>query len=116
VYLDTTAPWAELTAPARLRLPSGLLLTAVPTTHTLGDLVRALARPRGLPHEVVHVYFHDTDLLDRRRERALAAALRLLALRRRPARLDEVAGWARREAPEVAWGAVARGGDGPPPQ
>jgi hypothetical protein len=36
------------------------------------------------------VYFHDTDLLDRRRALALEAGLRLLRLRRRPARLDEI--------------------------
>jgi hypothetical protein len=115
-YLDDGAVWAELTAPARVHLPSGHVLTAVATTHSVGDLVRALARPRGLSHEIVHVYFHDTDLLDRRRDRALAAALRLLALRRRPARLDDVAERARRDAPEVVWEAVARGGGDPEPQ
>ena len=57
----------------------------LPATHTIGRLVRAVRLPG-----YVHVYFHDTDLLDRRRGLALALALRLLA-RRRPVRdLDEL--------------------------
>ena len=64
--------------PARVRLPSERLLAAIPTTHSLGDLGRALLRPRSLP-AVVHVYFHDTDLADRRRRVALRALLVLLA-------------------------------------
>ena len=58
----------------------------IPATHTLGMLARGIVGP--LP-EFVHVYFHDTDLLTRRR-RALLYGLRLLALRRRPASLDDV--------------------------
>ena len=38
----------------------------------------------------VHVYFHDTDLLDERRRRALTTALRLIGRRRRPTALDAV--------------------------
>jgi hypothetical protein len=38
---------------------------------------------RDLP-DVVHAYFHDTDLLDRRRTTALRVALALLGRRRRP--------------------------------
>ena len=50
---------------------------------------RWLARAVRLP-DYVHVYFHDTDLLDRRRSLALGVALRVLA-RRRPVRdLDEL--------------------------
>jgi hypothetical protein len=57
----------------------------LPATHTIGQLVRAVRLPG-----YVHVYFHDTDLLDRRRGLALTLALRLLA-HRRPARdLDEL--------------------------
>ena len=54
----------------------------LPTTHTLGALVRAVLRP--LP-PYVHAYFHDHDLLDPRRRAALVAALRLLGRRREPA-------------------------------
>ena len=61
----------------------------MPTTHSIGMLARALGGP--LPEPLVHVYFHDTDLLDRRRAAALELGLRLLRLRRRRARLDELA-------------------------
>ena len=54
----------------------------LPTTHSLGQLARALLRP--LP-EYVHAYFHDYDLLDPRRRAALAVALALLGRRRPPA-------------------------------
>ncbi len=114
-YLPAHAEWAELASPARVDLGSGRALVAVPTTHSVGDLVRAVARPRGLSAEVVHVYFHDTDLLDTRRARALTAALRLLALRRRAAGLDDVSRDAARAA-VVAWDDIARGGAGPEPQ
>jgi len=36
------------------------------------------------------VYFHDTDLLDRRRARALEWALRIIGRRRTPERLDRL--------------------------
>ncbi len=51
----------------------------LPTTHSLGQLARAVLRP--LP-PYVHAYFHDHDLLDARRRAALVASLRLLGLRR----------------------------------
>jgi hypothetical protein len=53
----------------------------LPTTHSLGRLVRAVAGP--LP-AYVHAYFHDYDLLDLRRRYALLSALTLLGLRRPP--------------------------------
>ena len=56
-YLPPGEPWASLDRPARIDLPSGATLGAVPTTHSLGDLVRALRRRAGLP-PVVHVSFH----------------------------------------------------------
>jgi hypothetical protein len=52
----------------------------LPTTHSLGQLARAVAGP--LP-AYVHAYFHDYDLLDPLRRRALVVALSLLG-RRRP--------------------------------
>jgi hypothetical protein len=55
----------------------------LPTTHSLGQLARALTRP--LP-EYLHAYFHDYDLLDPIRRRVLIASLRLLGRRR--AQLD----------------------------
>jgi hypothetical protein len=55
----------------------------LPTTHSLGQLARAVLGP--LP-AYVHAYFHDYDLLDPIRRRALVAALQVLGRRR--AQLD----------------------------
>jgi hypothetical protein len=81
------------------------MLRAIPTTHSLGDLARALVRRR-LP-QVVHVYFHDTDLLDRRRRAVLRVALPLLARRARVTDLDALAAHAFSTAPRLAWADVA---------
>ncbi|HKP19042.1 MAG TPA: hypothetical protein VJT84_11220, partial [Gaiellaceae bacterium] len=59
----------------------------LPTTHSLGMAVRHALGP--LPR-YVHVYFHDTDLLDRRRRLALQAALALLGRRCTPAHPHDV--------------------------
>jgi hypothetical protein len=48
-----------------------------------------LTRAVRLP-DYVHVYFHDTDLLERRRALALAFGLRHLALRRPTRDVDEL--------------------------
>ena len=104
-YLEAGEKWASLQAPASIELPSGRTLRAIPTTHSLGDLARALTR-RVLP-EVVHVYFHDTDLLDARRRVLLRTTLPILARRARVTDLDALA----RELPEtprVWWDDVAR--------
>jgi hypothetical protein len=45
----------------------------------------------------VHVYFHDTDLLDDRRRRALTTALRLIGRRRRPTPLHAISAEAEME-------------------
>ena len=52
----------------------------LPTTHSLGQLARAVVRP-SLP-AYVHAYFHDYDLLDARRRLALVASLHMLGRRR----------------------------------
>jgi hypothetical protein len=106
-YLDDGAAWAQLAAPADVRLPSGALLRSLPTTRSLGSLARALWSRRGPLEPVVHVYFHDTDLLDRRRRLLLRVALAALARRRRPASAADAA--AAVAGPEVAWADVARG-------
>ncbi len=54
---------------------------SLPTTHSLGQLARAVFGP--LP-AYVHAYFHDYDLLDTRRRAALIASLQLLGRRRSP--------------------------------
>jgi len=106
-YLAPGQPWALLPAPARIALPSGAELLALPTTHSLGDLARALLRRRAMPG-VVHVYFHDTDLLDRRRRMLLGALLPLLARVAGPTDLDALRGTVAGGAPEIPWADVAR--------
>lgn len=103
-YLRAGEAWAELAAPARVELPGGGSLLALPTTHSIGDVLRR--GWRGGPF--LHAYFHDTDLLDWRRRLAVRAALRLLAARREQ---DDLSGLAEGPSPErvVSWGDVARG-------
>ena len=84
-YADCTARRQD---PARLRLPNGKALLELPTTHSVGALTRAVLWRLDGP--LVHAYFHDYDLLDRRRRDALVAALYLLRLRRGLTDLDEL--------------------------
>jgi hypothetical protein len=106
-YLDAGEQWAFLQAPARIPLPSGRTLRAIPTTHSLGDLARALARPWSLP-QLVHVYFHDTDLLSRRRRSLVSMLLPLLATVVLRTDLDALARSVVARAREKAWLDVAR--------
>jgi hypothetical protein len=106
-YLAPGERWASLGSPARVRLPSGRHLLAIPTTHSLGDLARALVRRRS-PPPVVHAYFHDTDLLDRRRRTMLSTLLPVLARRAEPADLATLAASIGNMASEIAWDDVAR--------
>jgi hypothetical protein len=85
-YLEAGAARLGLGEPAVLRI-GGASLTELPATHSLG--MAAGAALRRLP-AYVHVYFHDTDLLDAGRRRALAFALAVLGRRRTPARLDRL--------------------------
>ena len=103
-YLAPGAPRLGLDEPAWLTL-DGVRLLELPTTHSLGLAARSLARraPAAL-----HVYFHDTDLLDRRRRLALLTTLTLLARRRLPLDLDQLADEAGASAPERPF-ASARG-------
>jgi hypothetical protein len=105
-YLPAGAPWASLAEPAVIELPSGATLPAIPTTHTVGDLARALVR-RTLP-AFVHVYLHDTDLLQRRRRVLLELVLRALGRRARPADLDAVARSLAGNLSRATWDDVAR--------
>jgi hypothetical protein len=86
-YLAADAPRLGAEVPCRLGLEGDRELLELPTTHSLGMLARALA---GLPR-YVHVYFHDTDLLDRRRVATLEGCLRVLGLRAERGDLDELA-------------------------
>lgn len=107
MYLPDDAPWAERASPAAVDLPDGASLTVLPTTHSVGDGCRAALRRR-LPARV-HVYFHDTDLVDLRRRAVVEAALRALG-RRLPRRtLSDEAAAVAESGPRVAWSSVARG-------
>ncbi len=111
-YLPDGAAWAELGEPARVDV-GGASLVAIPTTHGAGDLARALARP-GLPPRV-QAYFHDTDLVDRRRRVLIHAGLALLGRRRPATDLDAVAAAVRDTGRRLAWADVARGEAADPP-
>jgi len=108
-YLSDGAARGALRSPAWLRLGTGRLLE-LPTTHSLGAAARAAIDPRPIRLEVVHVYFHDTDLLDGRRRLALRAALAILGRRRRPTDLEQLADEVSRSAPEVELASVLLGG------
>jgi len=99
--------WATLPSPARVQLPSGRLVRVIPTTHSLGDVGRALLRRQPLPR-VVHVYFHDTDLLDRRRRAMIQTLLPLLARRAGATDLDALTAGMIDDGPVVTWDDVAR--------
>ncbi len=97
-FLAPGAARVELAAPAWIRLEDGRRVLELPSTHSLGAGARSLAR--SLP-PVVHVYFHDYELLEARRRFALGLLLSVLARRRRP--LDPVDVEAERE---VTWADV----------
>ena len=105
-YLADDAPSVRVPEPSWLRLDGGARLLELPATHSVGMLLRDLVRRRPLP-PVVHVHFHDWDLVDPRRRAALLAGLRLLRLRRRPIGLDELARRVSDEAPEVEFARAA---------
>ncbi len=104
-YLPDGAAWAQLDSAAGIEL-EGALLPAIPTSHGAGDLARALVKPR-LPAEL-HAYFHDTDLVDRRRRALIVAGLTALGARAHRSDLDAVAA-SGITARRVSWADVARG-------
>jgi hypothetical protein len=106
-YLGQGERWASLPSPANVRLPSGRFLPVIPTTHSLGDAARALLLRQPLP-EVVHVYFHDTDLLDRRRRALISVVLSLLARRSHASDLVALRAAMLDDAPVATWDDVTR--------
>jgi len=69
------------------RVVAGPEKSLLPATHTIGMLARSIRLPG-----YVHVYFHDTDLVDAKRALALRLGLRHLSLRRPVKDLDELSG------------------------
>jgi hypothetical protein len=114
-YLEPGEPRLDARAPARIVLPSETRLLELPSTHSLGMAARAVWRP-SLGPNVVHVYFHDTDLLSGRRRSALVTALRVLGRRRRAVDLDALADAAADVAPEIPFDQVWEGRNAPPRQ
>ncbi|MDX6400738.1 MAG: hypothetical protein QOF27_1344, partial [Gaiellaceae bacterium] len=88
-YLGQDAPQLRLAEPTWLELTGGRRLLELPTTHSIGMLARGVF-VRSPAYQVVHVYFHDTDLLDRRRAAALRVGLAVLGRRRSRSDLDEL--------------------------
>jgi hypothetical protein len=97
-YLPSGSPRAALAQPAHVVLGDGRRVLELPTTHSLGALARSLF---GSLPPVVHVHFHDYELLEGRRRAALTSALAVLGRRRRPVGLDAL-----RADEEVGWDAV----------
>src|SRR5438270_7545966 len=87
-YLEPDAAHLQLDEPSWLQLPSGERLLELPTTHSIGMLARGLLGP--FRRQLVHAYFHDTDLLDRRRATALRVGLTFLGLKRTATDLREL--------------------------
>jgi hypothetical protein len=87
-YLPSDAQHVELHEPTWLELRSGRRVLELPTTHSIGMLARGLLGP--FRRQVVHAYFHDADLLDRRRYAALRSALTFLGMKRTAVDLDEL--------------------------
>ncbi len=77
-YLAPDAPRLAASTPVWLELPSGARLLELPVTHTIGMVARAALGSLG---RYLHIYFHDTDLLERPRRSALRVALELLSRR-----------------------------------
>jgi hypothetical protein len=97
-YLPPGSRRAGLAQPAHVVLDDGRRVLELPTTHSLGTLARSLAGP--LP-QIVHLHFHDYELLEAPRRAALLSTLAVLGRRRRPVRLDALGA-----DDEVAWPAV----------
>jgi hypothetical protein len=100
-YLPPGSPRAELDQPAWVRVDETRRVLELPTTHSLGAAARSLL---GRLPAVVHVHFHDYELLDARRRAALSAALAVLARRRRPVGLEALTA-----GHEVSWDAIWAG-------
>ncbi len=88
-YLGADTPRLEAHEPGWIDLPGGSRMVELPTTHSIGMLARGLLAP--FRRQVVHVYFHDTDLLDPRRRAALLLGLRFLGMKRTATDLDALA-------------------------
>jgi hypothetical protein len=97
-YLEAWATLLLLDGAVRVRLRCGAVMLELPATHSVGMLARGLVRLPGL----VHLHFHDWELVDRRRAAVIGTLLRVLGLLRHPLTVDELAHRAA-NAGEIAW-------------
>ncbi len=109
-YLAEHALRLSADSPMWLTLTEGRRLLELPATHSLG--MAAHAALGGLP-QYVHVYFHDTDLLSRKRHAALRAALVALGRRCEVGDLDRLRTRSE-DVPEQPFATAWRGGDAAP--
>jgi hypothetical protein len=100
-YLPPGSPRAGLAQPAWVRLDDGRRVLELPTTHSLGGAARSLL---GSLPVVVHLHFHDFELLEAARRAALSTTLALLARRRRPVGLDALSA-----EEEIGWDVLCAG-------
>ena len=89
VYLERGAPHLQLQEPAWLELGSRRAPARAADDALDRDARARRARARS-GGQVVHAYFHDTDLLDRRRAAALRVGLAFLGLKRTATDLREL--------------------------
>jgi hypothetical protein len=104
-YLAAGERWASLGEPARVELPSGRELSAIPTTHSLGDLARALPR-RALPGSCTSISTTPISWTadDGRSSRSSCG----LSRARRGHGSGRARGSCAADAPRIAWHDVAR--------
>jgi hypothetical protein len=100
-YLASGARHLQVAEPSWLRLEDGRKLLELPATHSLGMAAKLVRSPRPIAWPVVHIYFHDWELNDRRRAGLLRAVLVVLARRCRPSDLELLADEVRPDAREV---------------
>ena len=105
-YLEPEAPRLAAGSPLWLELASGRRLLELPATHSIGMATRGALSGLG---GYVHVYFHDTDLLDRGRRTALQLALGVLSRRANVSDLETLSE-AQEDAPTLSFGQAAEGG------
>jgi hypothetical protein len=99
-YLPPGAPHLKFSQPCSLVLADGRRLLELPATHSLRGAAKLVISPHRIRGPLIHVYFHDWELMDRRRAFALRAVLAQLGRRCRQSDLEELADEVESDAPE----------------
>jgi hypothetical protein len=98
-YLASGAPHLKVDEPCWLLLEDGRRLLELPATHSLRMAAKLTRSPRRITGRLVHIYFHDWELMDWRRAAALRGVLAALGRRCRRSDLEQLADEAERNAP-----------------